>query len=67
MYIIRRGLLGSEGRVYRANHILGDDIVCSDFERTYSINALTFVSTLTLSAVHLHKILESESFTYVFA
>ena len=64
LYIIRRGLLGSEGRVYRANHILGEDIVCENFERTYNINALTFVSTLTLSSIHLHEILESDCFEY---
>jgi len=64
MYIIRRGLLGSAGRVYRVNNILGEDIICRDFERFYSINALTFVSTLTLSSRDLHEILRSESFVY---
>lgn len=50
--------------MYRANHILGEDIVCENFERTYNINALTFVSTLTLSSIHLHEILEADSFEY---
>ena len=46
------------------DHILGEDIACSNFERHYSINALTFVSTLTLSSHDLHSILSFKSFDY---
>ncbi len=62
MYIVRSGLLGSRGRVCARDSILGEDVVCRDFERQYNVMALTFVSTLTLSARDLHEIMDFKSF-----
>jgi hypothetical protein len=38
MYIIRRGLVGSRGRVFRAGDVLGEDIVCTNLERQYVVS-----------------------------
>ena len=61
MYVLRRGLVGSEGRVFNRGSVLGDDIVCLSQRRRYSARTLTFVDAMTLSSDDLHSILDTHA------
>merc|ERR1740130_1347002 len=63
MYIIRKGLIGSQGRIFRVGQYLGEDIILAHATRPYSATTLTFVDCMVLSAKSLVQVLESGEFT----
>ena len=64
MFIIRRGLVGSSGRIFSreaGKNVLGEDIICRSQTRMYSAKSLTFVEAVALQSQDLHAILESST------
>ena len=62
MYIIGKGLVGSESRTLRKGDVLGDDIICRHISRSYEAHTLTHVHTLTLKSEDLYGILDKPRF-----
>ena len=59
MYIVRRGLVGAHGRVYRKGKFIGDDMIMgSDMKREYRAQCLTFTDVMALSHDDLHMVLD---------
>ena len=65
MYIISKGLVGSESHTLRKGDVLGDDIICRHISRSYEASTLTHVHTLTLKSEDLYDILDQSRFNNV--
>ena len=59
MFIIRRGLVASKGRVKGAGSVFGEDVILASVPYKYTATTLTFVDTAILDRSDLEMILES--------
>ena len=59
MFIIRRGLVASKGRVKGAGSVFGEDVILANVPYKYTATTLTFVDTAILDRSDLEMILES--------
>lgn len=59
MFIIRRGLVASKGRVKGAGSVFGEDVILAKVPFKYTATTLTFVDAAILDRTDLELILES--------
>jgi len=59
LYIVRRGLVGCHGRVFRKGKVLGNDMIMgTSVKRPYRGLCLTFTDVMVLSHDSLHEVLD---------
>ena len=65
MYVVRRGLVGMNGKVLSKDHIFGEDVVVKarlKMRRDYTCISLTFVDLMVLQQTDLFRVLQKGNF-----
>ena len=65
-YIIKSGIVGSQGRIIGSDQYVGEDILLrEDYVRYYAATALSYVDLFVLERSALMSILSSDNFPHV--
>ena len=66
MYIIRKGVVGSNGRIMGGGNYFGEDMILQSAIRLHDVRCLTYLDVYVLSKESLEDILELGSYPHIY-